>query len=104
MPMSRKMMMAMLSFALPVPGALACPPPPDTVDAITGCTQPLTIVNRADNFTIIPRPAPSSMPTDRPAAFLKLPAQRLGSNVWLDGTIMESRHLSALLPEQEDGQ
>lgn len=103
MPMSRKMMMAMLSFALPASGALACPPPPDAVDATTGCTKPLTIVNRADNFTIVVRPAPSSMPIARPAAFLKLPAQRLGSNVWLDGTIMESRHLPAILPEQEDG-
>lgn len=98
-----KMIAALLALALPAPFAQACQPPEQAETQGASCTEPLTIINRADSFIITRRSAPVIQPMPRPASFLRLPPQQLGSNIWLDSEMLDaSRPLPALPSERQE--
>lgn len=99
-----RMMTATLALALPAPFAQACPAPERADMEATNCTQPLTIINRTDSFIITRRSAPVMQPMPRPASFLRLPSQRLGSNIWLDSEMLDANRPSPALPSEDQEQ
>lgn len=104
MPMPCKMMTAMLALALPVAPAQACQPPAQAETQAASCTEPLTIINRADSFIITRRSYAETQPSPRPASFLRLPAQRLGNNVWFDSDMLHANQPLPALPLEDQEQ
>lgn len=99
-----KMMTAILALALPTSIAQACQSPARAELQGASCTEPLTIINQAGSFIITRCSAPVAEPSPRPASFLRLTLQRLGSNIWLDSEMLDANRPSPALPADDQEQ